>query len=90
MVARCRTVPQCSKGGCIVSNQGIDSFLVVLDQPVTQEEFGQMVGISQQAVSSLCTRGVLLPGQSAQEWLFRYLMHLQHQIIARYMGRGER
>lgn len=33
---------------------------------------------------------ILLSGQSAQEWLFRYLMHLQQQIIARYMGRGER
>lgn len=67
-----------------------NSVLVALDQPVTQEEFGQMVGISQQAVSSLCTRGVLLPGQSAREWLTRYLMHLQSQIIARYMGKGER
>lgn len=71
-------------------NQDIDSFLVALDQPVTQEEFGQMVGISQQAVSSLCTRGVLLPDQSAREWLLRYLIHLQYQIIARYAGRGER
>lgn len=48
-----------------------------------------MVGISQQAVSSLCTRGILLPGQSAREWIFRYLMHLQSQIIARCMGRHE-
>jgi len=73
-----------------VGNESIDGIFKALSQPVTQEEFGQMVGISQQAVSSLCTRGVLLPGQSAQEWIFRYLMHLQHQIIARYTGRGER
>lgn len=34
--------------------------------------------------------GILLPGQSAREWIFRYLMHLQSQIIARCMGRHER
>ncbi len=79
-----------SKGGCIVSNEDVDKLLAALGRPVTQEEFGQMVGISQQAVSSLCSRGVLLPGQSAREWILRYVLHLQHQIIARYAGRGER
>lgn len=71
-----------------MSNEG--QWLLNFEQPVTQEEFGRMVGISQPAVSSLCTRGVLLPGQSAREWLRRYLMHLQDQIIARYTGRNER
>lgn len=90
MVARSRTVARSSKGGCIVRTESSNSVLVVFDQPVTQEEFGQMVGISQQAVSNLCARGVLLPGQSAREWLHRYLINLQHQIIARYTGRNER
>lgn len=72
-----------------MSNEDVDKLLAALGQPVTQEEFGQMVGISQQAVSSLCSRGVLLPGQSAHEWILRYVLHLQHQIIARYAGRSE-
>ena len=74
----------------MVSSEDVEKLLEALGQPVTQEEFGQMVGISQQAVSSLCSRGVLLPGQSAREWILLYVLHLQHQIIARYMGRNER
>ena len=61
---------------------------VALDQPTTQAGFGAMVGISQQAVSDLMKRGVLLPDQTAQEWLNRYLTHLREAIIARYSGRG--
>ena len=74
----------------MVSSEDVEKLLEALGQPVTQEEFGQMVGISHPAVSRRCSRGVLLPGQSAREWILRYVLHLQHQIIARYAGRGER
>lgn len=58
-----------------------------LDSPCTQQQFATLVGITQPAVSALCTRGVLLPGQTAQEWLHRYLTNLREQVIARLSGR---
>jgi terminase small subunit / prophage DNA-packing protein len=58
-----------------------------MDKPCTQKEFGKLVGISQQAVSNLVARGVLLPGQTAQHWLDRYLSHLRSAIIDRLQGR---
>lgn len=58
-----------------------------LDKPCTQQEFGELVGISQQAVSNLVSRGVLVPGQTAQHWLDRYLSHLRAVIIDRLQGR---
>ena len=58
-----------------------------LDRPCTQAEFGELVGISQQAVSNLVARRVLIPGQTAQHWLDRYLSHLRQVIIDRLQGR---
>lgn len=58
-----------------------------MDEPCTQQEFGDLVGISQQAVSNLVSRGVLVPGQTAQHWLDRYLSHLRGVIIDRLQGR---
>lgn len=58
-----------------------------LEVPCTQEEFGQLVGISQPTVSKLVARGVLKPGQTAQHWLDRYLSHLRAVIIDRREGR---
>lgn len=54
-----------------------------LTQPCTQEEFGQLVGISQPAVSDLLTRGVLSREQSAQTWLHAYTRHLREQAAGR-------
>lgn len=54
-----------------------------LDEPCTQQQFADLVGISQPAVSGLVTRGILLPGMSAQRWLDRYLTNLREQIISR-------
>jgi len=61
--------------------------LIDLDAPCTQAEFGEIVVISQQAVSNLAARGVLKPGQTAQHWLDRYLSHLLAVIIDRREGR---
>lgn len=60
---------------------------VDLNLPCTQAQFGRLVGISQQAVSNLAARGVLLPGQTAQHWIDRYLSHLRAVIIDRREGR---
>lgn len=48
-----------------------------LDQPATQDQFGQLVGISQQAVSALVGRGVLTEGASFRAWLLEYTGNLR-------------
>lgn len=50
----------------------------------TQAQFGELVGISQPAVSGLVSRGVLRDGDSAAGWLLAYCEHLR-EIAA---GRG--
>jgi len=54
----------------------------------TQQEFADLVGISQPAVSDLLARGVVQPGQSAAEWLIDYTSHLREQAAGRG-GDGE-
>ena len=63
---------------------------VDLDQPCTQQAFAELVGITQPTVSGLLSRGILLPGQSAQEWLHRYLTNLREVIIERRSGHHQR
>lgn len=48
-----------------------------LTSPVTQVQFGDLVGISQQAVSDLVRRRILVDGASADEWLLAYCDHLR-------------
>lgn len=50
---------------------------------LTQEAFGQLVGISQPAVSYLMKRGVIQPGDSGLVWLQAYCAHLREQAAAR-------
>jgi len=54
-----------------------------LDRTVTQEQFGELVGITQQAVSDLLTRNVIVPGRTAHEWLLAYAKHLRDQAAGR-------
>jgi len=54
-----------------------------LDQPCKQAEFGELVGVSQPAVSDMVSRGVLTPGQSAGAWLRDYCAHLREQAAGR-------
>jgi phage terminase Nu1 subunit (DNA packaging protein) len=54
-----------------------------LDTTCTQVEFGQLVGISQPAVSDLLTRSVLSPGHTAGQWLLDYTAHLREQAAGR-------
>lgn len=55
----------------------------LLAQPITQERFGDLVGVSQQAVSDLAARGVIAAGGSAQAWLHAYARHLREQAAGR-------
>lgn len=55
----------------------------MLNEPTTQEAFGQLVGISQPAVSELLARGVLTPGTTAGEWLRLYCSNLREQAAGR-------
>ena len=63
------------------------SDLSALDSPCTQEEFAELVGITQPTVSKLVSRGILLEGQTARVWLHRYFTHLLGAVIDRLQGR---
>ncbi|WP_157598306.1 MULTISPECIES: hypothetical protein [unclassified Rhizobacter] len=54
-----------------------------LQHPMTQEQFGDLVGISQQAVSELLGRAILQAGQPAATWLRAYTKHLREQAAGR-------
>lgn len=49
----------------------------------TQQEFADLVGIGQPAVSDLLTRDVIQPGQTAGQWLLDYAAHLREQAAGR-------
>jgi phage terminase Nu1 subunit (DNA packaging protein) len=53
---------------------------------MTQSEFGELVGISQQAVSELVQMGVLQAGDSWQLWLLAYCARLREQAAGRMGG----
>jgi phage terminase Nu1 subunit (DNA packaging protein) len=55
----------------------------MLSAPVTQEQFGDLVGVSQPVVSDLLTRGILLAGQPAATWLRAYTKHLRELAAGR-------
>lgn len=55
----------------------------VIDRVLTQGEFGQLVGITQQAVSDLQRRGVLKPNVTGQTWLLAYCAHLREEAAGR-------
>jgi len=50
--------------------------MVDLQSPMTQTAFGQLVGISQQAVSDLLRRDVLQAAGTGEVWLHQYCAHL--------------
>jgi len=54
-----------------------------IDAPVTQDEFGSLVGVSQQAVSDLMTRKVIGDGQTAGQWLLAYCAQLREVAAGR-------
>ncbi len=50
---------------------------------MTQKVFGEIVGISQPAVSDLIKRGVLTDGDIVGNWLIEYCSHLREQAAGR-------
>jgi phage terminase Nu1 subunit (DNA packaging protein) len=54
-----------------------------LQEPCTQKDFAQLVGITQPAISDLLTRGVIAKGQSAATWLLAYTRHLREAAAGR-------
>lgn len=48
-----------------------------LDSVMLQASFGELVGVSQQAVSDLLARGVIRQGDTARTWLLAYCEHLR-------------
>lgn len=58
---------------------GVDS----LTRVVTQSAFGDLVGISQQAVSDLLRRDVISAGDTADRWLLAYCEHLREHAAGR-------
>lgn len=57
--------------------------VVDLDQPATQETFGALVGVTQQAVSDMVTQGVLPRGGKLSEWVAAYCARLREQAAGR-------
>lgn len=54
-----------------------------LSGAITQQQFGELIGVSQQAVSDLARRGVLAEGETAAEWLLAYCDHLREVAAGR-------
>ena len=57
--------------------------MIDLSVIVTQKQFGEMVGISQPAVSDLLMRGVLADGATAGDWLLDYCRNLREHAAGR-------
>lgn len=57
--------------------------VIDISKPSTQQQFADLVGVSQQAISDLCRRDVLSQGQEIGEWLKRYCSHLREQAAGR-------
>lgn len=62
--------------------------MIDLSVSCTQKAFGDLVGISQPAVSDLLTRGVLQDGAVAGQWLLDYCGHLR-EVAAGRVGDGD-
>lgn len=62
--------------------------MIDLSAVATQKRFGEIVGISQPAVSDLLMRGVLSDGASLGDWLIDYCRNLREQAAGR-AGSGD-
>ena len=59
----------------------------VLEQQISQAEFAQMIGVSEARASQLVSEGVIVRGDTAQEWLIAYVERLRDQAAGR-LGDG--
>lgn len=62
--------------------------MVTQADQLTQAEFGELVGISQQAVSALVQAGVLDSGAPWRQWLRAYCERLREQAAGRLGAEG--
>lgn len=62
--------------------------VIDLEIDATQEAFGEMVGISQQTVSDLMARGVLVRDATSGEWLKSYCANLREMAAGRAASGG--
>jgi phage terminase Nu1 subunit (DNA packaging protein) len=54
-----------------------------LAEPITQQEFAQVVGVSEARVSQMMSDGLLTAGQVGGEWLHVYCQRLRDQAAGR-------
>ncbi len=59
-----------------------------LEQPISQRAFGELVGVSQQAISGLVSDSVLLNDGTLREWLLSYTENLREQAAGRATSGG--
>jgi hypothetical protein len=59
-----------------------------LDQPINQEDFASMIGLSQQNVSKLIRFGVLSPEGTFGNWVREYDRFVKGQCFARRGWQG--
>lgn len=57
--------------------------MVDLSMKMSQAQFGELIGVSQQAVSDLMTRGVLSAGAAGSVWLREYCSHIREMAAGR-------
>lgn len=62
--------------------------MIDLDKKTTQARFGQLVGITQPAVSGLLMRGVMVAGDTLGNWLLSYCGHIRDVAAGRQPGEG--
>jgi phage terminase Nu1 subunit (DNA packaging protein) len=55
----------------------------LLDQPISQAEFGAIIGVSEARVSQLMSECVIARGATAAEWLLAYCERLRDQAAGR-------
>lgn len=54
-----------------------------MDKVITQTQFAELVGVTQQAISGLVLRGVLQAGDTGGQWLLSYCENLREQAAGR-------
>lgn len=57
--------------------------MVDLDTPATQQQIAELIGVTQQAVSEMMSRGVMSPGLSLRGALMAYTNHIRLMAAGR-------
>lgn len=60
----------------------------LLDQPISQAEFAQLIGVSEARVSQLVSEGIIARGDTASAWLLGYCERLRDQAAGRAGAEG--